>query len=411
MPIERPASRPPSLRELLTDFGPIYSANGLIGFIFAATGPLAILMSVGSQGGLSQAQIASWVFGCFGINGVLSILASWYYRMPLTFFWTIPGAVLVGSALSHLSFAQVVGAYLACGVLMLVLGLSGWVRRLMQALPMPIVMGMVAGVFMRFGVDLIYALRDDLALAGPMVLTFVLMSVLPLGRRFPPLFAAILVGVVIIVAQGSFDVSGMRGAAFAQPVFQRPEFAWQAMFELVVPLAITVLIVQNGQGFAVLDAVGHKAPINMATIGCGAWSLLTACVGSVSTCLAGPTNAMIASGGDKARHYTGGVLVGLLAIGFGLFSPLFTKLMLSSPKAFIATVAGLAMLRVLQTAFTISFRDRFTLGALVAFLVTVANVPIWNIGAPFWGLVFGYLISRLLESPDFAATQASRKAS
>ena len=110
------------------------------------------------------------------------------------------------------------------------------------------------------------------------------------------------------------------------------------------------------------------------------------------------------------RQYIAGMLVALFGLAFGLFSPVFTRLLLSTPKAFIATVAGLAMFRVLQTAFTISFRDRFTLGALVAFLVTVTNVPIWNIGAPFWGLVFGYLISRLLERPDFAATQASRTA-
>ena len=43
------------------------------------------------------------------------------------------------------------------------------------------------------------------------------------------------------------------------------------------------------------------------------------------------------------------------------------------------------MLRVLQNAFTVAFRDRFALGALVTFLVTVADIPILNIGAPFWG--------------------------
>jgi benzoate membrane transport protein len=61
------------------------------------------------------------------------------------------------------------------------------------------------------------------------------------------------------------------------------------------------------------------------------------------------------------------------------------------------------MLRVLQTAFTVSFRDRFALGALVTFLVTVADIPILAIGAPFWGLVFGYGTSRLLERSDFPA--------
>ncbi len=49
------------------------------------------------------------------------------------------------------------------------LGASGWVRRAMQAVPMPIVMGMVAGVFLRFGLDLVRALHEDFAIAGPMV--------------------------------------------------------------------------------------------------------------------------------------------------------------------------------------------------------------------------------------------------
>ena len=34
---------------------------------------------------------------------------------------------------------------------------------------MPIVMGMVAGVFFRFGLDLVFAIRDDFWIAAPMV--------------------------------------------------------------------------------------------------------------------------------------------------------------------------------------------------------------------------------------------------
>jgi benzoate membrane transport protein len=41
------------------------------------------------------------------------------------------------------------------------------------------------------------------------------------------------------------------------------------------------------------------------------------------------------------------------------------------------------------------------LGALVTFLVTVADLAILNIGAPFWGLLAGLTISRLLERGDF----------
>ena len=53
---------------------------------------------------------------------------------------------------------------------MLVLGATGWVSA-QCSIPMPIVMGMVAGVFLRFGLDLVRALHNDIAIAGPMVVT------------------------------------------------------------------------------------------------------------------------------------------------------------------------------------------------------------------------------------------------
>jgi len=56
---------------------------------------------------------------------------------------------------------------------------------------------------------------------------------------------------------------------------------------------------------------------------------------------------------------------------------------------------------VLQTAFVVSFKEKFSLGALVTFLVTVADVPILNVGAPFWGLLLGFAASWLLERGDY----------
>jgi benzoate membrane transport protein len=210
-----------------------------------------------------------------------------------------------------------------------------------------------------------------------------------------------IVGGVLVTALGRFDPAGAQAWSLVRPNLYAPVFSWQAMVELVVPLAITVLVVQNGQGIAVLRAAGHAPPINAVTVACGAGSIITAFVGTVSTCLTGPVNAIISSSGDRQRQYTAGILVGILALGFGLASPVFVNFMLATP-AFVAALAGLAMLRVLQTAFTISFKERFTLGALIAFLVTVAEVAILNIGAPFWGLVFGFATSWLLERSDFS---------
>jgi benzoate membrane transport protein len=397
----------PGLRQMVSDSGGLYLANAVIGFLFAASGPVAIILAVGARGGLSESDLSSWIFGAFFVNGLITLLFCTLYRQPLVFFWTIPGTVLVGPALGHLRWAEVVGAFLATGLLMLALGLSGWVRRAMQAAPMPIVMGMVAGVFLRFGLGLVYAVRDDAWIAAPMIAVFVLLGAsAPWSRRMPPLIGALLAGAVAIALLGRFHWNGGALQVLAHPTVYAPEFSWRAMVELVVPLAITVLVVQNGQGFAVLDAAGHRPPINAITVACGAGSMLAALVGTVSTCLTGPVNAIISGSGEQRRHYAAGVAVGVLALAFGLFSPVFTRLMLAAPPAFIATLAGLAMLRVLQTAFNVAFRERFTLGALVTFIVTVADVPILNVGAPFWALVIGYAVSRLLERKDFGAAGA-----
>ena len=402
MPLEKPQASPPALRQVCADFGALYLSNAIVAFIFAASGPVAIILSVGTRGGLSPDDLASWIFGAFFINGLISILFCWGYRQPLVFLWSIPGTVLVGPALVHLSFAEVIGAFHATGLLMLLLGLSGWVRRAMGAVPMPIVMAMVAGVFLRFGLDLAFALRDAFGIAAPMVAAFVVLSALPrLGRRLPPLIGALLVGGLMVAVLGRFEPAAGEAVVFARPHLYVPAFSWQAMVELVIPLAITVLVVQNSQGVAILRTNQHEPPVNAITAACGAGSVLTALFGTVSTCLTGPVSAIISGSGDRQRHYAAGIIIGLMSLAFGLLAPAFTRLMLATPQAFIGALAGLAMLRILQTAFSVSFRDRHTMGALVTFLITVADVPIFNIGAPFWGLIIGLAVSWLLERDDF----------
>ena len=66
------------------------------------------------------------------------------------------------------------------------------------------------------------------------------------------------------------------------------------------------------------------------------------------------------------------------------------------------------MIKVLQGAFTTAFAGKFQAGALISFLVTVSDLSLFNIGAPFWALVFGYLASRLLEKADHQQLSAAQ---
>lgn len=83
---------------VIADLGGIYAANGLIGLIFSAAGPVAVILAAGSAGGLSPSQMASWIFRVFFLNGLLTVLCSWLYRLPLAFFWTIPGTIIIGAS-------------------------------------------------------------------------------------------------------------------------------------------------------------------------------------------------------------------------------------------------------------------------------------------------------------------------
>jgi len=403
------AAQASSWRGPWRDFGPAYAGTGLAGFVFAATGPIAIVLAVAAQGGLDDTRIASWIFTCFFVNGLLTIAASIWLRLPLVFFWTIPGTVLMGPALTHFSHAEVLGACMATGLLMIVLGATRLVGRITQAIPMPIVMAMVAGVFLKFGTELVVALREDAWIAAPMTIAFLGLSAFPVAaRRAPPLLVALALGLVLILAGGAAGPAAGDGAAFVRPLLIVPEFRLAAMTELVIPLAVTVIAVQNMQGIAVLAAAGHRVPADATTLACGAWTIASSITGGAPTCLAGPTNAITTSAGERHRHYTAAIFTGILAVVFGLFAPLFTRTLLAMPGAFIATLAGLAMLRVLQASFVTSFGGRYSFGALASLLVTVSGVSIGGIGAPFWGLAAGIMVSLVLEREDFAADRASR---
>lgn len=400
--LERPDGRPASASQLWRDLGPHYASNGLIGLIFSASGPIAVTLAVGTAGGLTQAQLASWVFGIFLSAALATLTMSWLYKRPFGYAWTIPGTVLVGPALQHLSFAEVVGTFYLTGVLCAVLGATGVVRKLMSAIPMPIVMAMVAAVFLRFGTDLVNSIKTNPVVAAPMMAVFVLLSALPaLGRRLPPVLGALIVGAIMVAAAGQFHFTS-SSTIFAAPVFPRPEFTVRAALELVVPLAITVLVVQNGQGVAVLRAAGHAPPINMFALTSGLFSLLNAAVGAVSACVTGPTNAILTSSGEKSRQYTAAMTYGALSLVCAVFAPTLTTFMLAAPKTFILALGGIAMLRALQGAFVSAFAGSFTLGSLITFVVTISGLTIFNISAAFWGIEIGYALSRLLEPGDYA---------
>lgn len=378
--------------------------NGISAFLFAATGPGAMILAVGTAAKLPADIIAAWLFAAYALSGVLSVGVCYLYRQPLTIGFSMPGIVIVGPALMHFSIAELVGVYLVTGALIVVLALTGLIRRVTAALPQPIIMAMVAGVFLPYGLRMIDAFNSSIWIAGAMAVGYLAVSAAPqIQRRFPPVLAALAAGIVAIVATGSFDPGGGLALQTATPMTFMPVFNPAALIELVIPLTITVVGIHNTQGFAIARNAGYRPPENMATLLCGGGTLVYGAFGCVPTVVTAPANAILNVSGDRDWRFVGGIWFGLFFVAFGILAPSAVQLGQALPAAFIATLAGLAMVPVLQSAFVSGFGGRFTLGALVTFMITVAGVSIFGIGAAFWGLVFGYAVSRIAERGDFNA--------
>jgi len=400
--LELPQQRLPGWSHALASLDRHAISNGITAMMLACTGPLAILLSVGVAVKASPQDIATWIFGGYAFGGILSIIFSVLYRMPMGMCWTIPGIVLFGNALQHLPFAEVIGALHVTAGLLLVLGLSGWVRRITDFIPLNIVMAMVAGVFLPFCLKIVSGFEQDWLIAIATVAAFMAVSLVPvLERNLPPILAALAAGVAVAVANGQFALTEPLTLTIANPIIYAPAFSWAATVELVLPMAITVVGIHNAQGFAISRDNGYDPPINTLTTACGVGSVTFGLFGAVSTCVTGPSNGILNTSGDPARRYMGGVVFGFLILVFGVLAPPAAQLALALPAAFIALLGGLAMFPVLRSAFVTAFSGRFQIGAMVAFIVTVAGLPVATIGAPFWGIVFGTIASLLFERADF----------
>lgn len=377
--------------------------NGLVAAIFAVTGPVAIILSVASAAELENDIINTWIFAAFGIGGLLTVILSLIYRQPLAMAWTMPGAALLISSLDHMSFSEAVGAFLVAGLMMVLLGISGLVSWIMTKFPSNIVMAMVAGVFLPFGLNLIDGMQNSPLICTAALLGFCVSSVFTkIGRYFPPMLAALISGVIVASLLGQGPVVSREISWLAEPNIIRPVFSLDAMIELVIPLVISVIAVQNMQGVSVLRSAGYEPPVDVLTVACGYGSLFMGMLGSVPTCITGPANAILVSSGKKGTHYLGAVLFGTLFALVGLFSPLLTESATSMPKHFIMALGGLAMLPVLNSAFRAAFGSINTpqlgdFSVLVTFMITVSDISIFNIASPFWGLIFGYIVHLLFR--------------
>ena len=357
----------------------------LVGFASSAV----IVFQAAQAVGADQQEIASWMWALGVGMGVTCIGLSLRYRIPVVTAWSTPGAAMLVVGAGGVSLPEAIGAFLLAAVLGAVLGFSGVFARLMQRVPMALAAGMLAGVLLRFGLEVFVSMQTQLLMALAMFGSWLL------ARRLLPRYAVIatlLVGIAVALGTGQLHLQGIE-LQLALPVWTAPRLSWAAVASVALPLFVVTMASQNIPGVAVLRASGYQAPVSPMIGWIGVVNALLAPFGAFALNLAAITAAICMgreAHEDPARRYTAAMAAGAFYIVVGVFGATVAALFAAFPRELIACVAGIALFGTIGSSLAAALaveRDREA--ALVTFLVTASGMSLWGIGSAFWGLVAG----------------------
>lgn len=404
MLIEKGYDLKESLKILWQNLNASGVGTGLVATLFSTMGPGMVVMTAAMQGGLSDAQAVSWLLGIYLFGGLATIYMSLRYRIPVVIAFSIPGAVMLGKLIPNFTFNEVIGAYFVVGLVTLLLTVSGVIKKLVEHIPVPVMLGMVGGVLLSFAISMFTAAIKMPQVYGIMVAVFFLaMAFKGFSKKFPPIIMAIIAGVVLLVFYNLIKPIPLTWE-IAKPVFVTPAFSLRAIIDISIPLFFLVIGVQNIQGVGVLMAEEYKPPINAMYLVPSIGTFINSLLGAHPAVTAGPSTAICSSaaaGEKKDLRFIAAFSEGVFWVIFALLAKIIVESVKMVPKEFTAVLAGLAMFEVFSSAFKGAFAGKFRFGALVAFFVAVTNLSILNVGAPLWAIFLGILTSLLVEREDF----------
>ncbi|GAA2851153.1 benzoate/H(+) symporter BenE family transporter [Streptosporangium fragile] len=371
---------------------------GVVTAVVGFASSFAVLLAGFRAVGADQRQAASGLLAVCVATGVVAVWLGLRQRQPIVVAWSTPGAALLAATGAvEGGYPAAVGAFAVSGLLIVAAGLFTALGRWIAAIPAPIAGAMLAGILLDLCLAPVRALGEVPSAAVPTVLVWALLS------RYARMWAvpgALLVAVIVIALSGP-----EMGAVDARPVLEVTVPSWnaQALVTVALPLFLVTMASQNVPGMAVLAGYGYRPPLRTVLTSTGLASVLGAPLGGHAVNLAAISAALAAgpdADPDPERRWIASVTAGVSMIVLGVGSGLATALVLLSPPMLIEAVAGLALLGAFASAITSAVAEpQGREAAAVTFVVTASGLTILGVGAAFWGLVAGGLMTLLHRRP------------
>jgi len=367
--------------------GPAATA-GVTATLIYLFGPVPMYLATASVFSTSN-QLTSGFFVVFLTAGITSIVLSVKYRQPIGTGWAGYGLVYMAAVSANYTHAELAGATLVTAVATIGLAASGLVERLAKALPVPVVLAVVAGSSLHFCTQGVSALNAEPWAVGALVAVFFAARMRP-NRYVPPLALAVSAGVLVLAAQGSFAPSELSAGA---PTLElvTPAFSLAALTGVALPLVLLTVGLQSMQGFTIMRGAGYEPPVRATTGVLGLMGIAHAFVGAPPASMqTTPLMVMAADeAGAKESRWTAVMVasVGCLVIAGGAMT--VASFVAALPVAFVAAALGIILLATVFESLRGALAGPMAFPAFIAFVVAASDFSVGGIGAPLWGLGAG----------------------
>jgi len=362
---------------------------GFLAVLISYSGPLIIFYQAAQVANVPTEMVASWVWGISIGAAVSGILLSWLLKAPVVTAWSAPGTALLVTLFPGITLGEAVGAYLVAALIILAIALSGYFDKLMRHIPRGIAYGMMAGILFPFGASAFKA-------AGSMpVLTFGMIAAYLLLKRFYPryfLVLVLLVGIALAGFAGNADLSSVE-ISLTKPLFTAPEWSLSATLSLAIPLVLVSMTGQFLPGMAILHGAGYKIPARPIIAVTSLASLVVAFFGGITIVIAAITAALCT--GKEAhenpdKRYVAGIANGVFYLIGGSFAGTIVLLFTALPKAFVAVLAGLALIGAIMANLMRAINEAdHREASIITFLATASGMTFLGLGSAFWGVLIG----------------------
>ena len=384
------------IQGLKQDWSLSASVAGFLAVLIAYAGPLVIFFQAAQAAQVSEAMMASWIWGISIGTAIPGIYLSIKYKAPIVTAWSAPGTVLLVTLFPQMSINEAVAAYIISAIVIFMVGATGYFDKVLQWIPNSIAAGMMAGILFQFGLGLFVA-TDTM----PFII-FSMLGCYLLAKRLSPRYTMIwvlLCGVILSLLLGKMNPVDIN-FTMTIPVLIWPEWSWHSTFNLAIPLILVSLSGQFLPGMAILNLSGYDTPAKPIVMATSIASLAVACVGGITITLAAIT-AALCTGKDahelKEKRYIAGVANGIFYLLGGLFASSIVLVFSLLPKELIAALAGLALIGAISANITIAMKDDGQReSALITFLATASGMQFLGLSSVFWGICIGMIAHYVL---------------